>query len=162
MPTTRRRSSDDNFHWRDATDRAYTVGAMPMDIWLDAEEHLRHAVARGTLTDRDLLEAWGDALADPAYDPAADNLLDVTGAERFEVTPIGAQRLADVMAMCARPPAPGIRPKVACVAPDDDAFSVLRMYELYRELQGAAARFFVCRSVEEARCWLGLPRVEQV
>ncbi|MFN2565895.1 MAG: hypothetical protein ABR499_12940 [Gemmatimonadaceae bacterium] len=55
---------------------------MPMDIWLDANRRLRHAVARGTLTDRDLLEAWGDALADPAYDPAVDNLVDVSGAFR--------------------------------------------------------------------------------
>jgi hypothetical protein len=42
---------------------------MPLDIWLDADEHLRLAVGRGKLTDRDLLEAWGDALADPSYDP---------------------------------------------------------------------------------------------
>ena len=131
-----------------------------MDIWLDPNQRLRHAVARGTLTDRDLLEAWGDALADPDYDPAADNLLDVSGVERFEVTPVGAQRLADVMALCARPAPEGVRPRVACVAPGDDAFSVLRMYEMYRELQGAASRFFVCRTMEEARCWLALPRIE--
>jgi hypothetical protein len=135
---------------------------MPMDIWLDSDENLRHAVARGTLTDRDLLEAWGDALADPAYDPAADNLVDVSSAERFAVTPLGAQRLADVMAMCARPPAAGIRPRVAFVAPDDDAFTVLRLYEMYRELQGSPSRFFVCRTMEEARCWLALPKVERV
>jgi hypothetical protein len=134
---------------------------MPLDIWLDADQHLRHAVARGTLTDHDLLEAWGDALADPAYDPAADNLVDVSGAERFEVTPVGAQRLADVMAMCARPAPPGVRPRVACVAPSDDAFRLLRMYELYRELQGSPSRYFVCRTIEEARCWLGLPRVDR-
>ena len=133
-----------------------------MKIWLDAERHLRHAVARDTLTDRDLLEAWGDALADPAYDPAADNLVDMSGVEQFEVTPHGAQRLADVMAMCAKPPAPGVRPGVAVGAPSDDerAYRILRMYEVYRELQGAPARFFVCRSIEEARCWLALPRVD--
>jgi hypothetical protein len=140
-------------------DAGHTVGAMPMDIWVDSRERLRHAVARDTLTDRDLLEAWGDALADPAYDPAFDNLVDFSGAERFEVTPIGAQRLADVMAMCAPTPKPGVRPRVAFVAPTDDAYSVLRMYEMYRELQGAPARFFVCRSLEEARCWLALPKV---
>jgi hypothetical protein len=134
---------------------------MPMDIWLDPNEHLRHAVARGTLTDRDLLEAWGDALADPAYDPGADNLVDISQVDRFEVTPHGARRLADVMAMCARPAPAGVRPRVACVAPDDDAFSVLRMYEMYRELQGSASRYFVCRSMEEARCWLGLPKIDR-
>jgi len=133
---------------------------MPMQIWLDADRRLRHAVASDTLTDRDLLEAWGDALADPAYDPAADNLVDMSGVQRFAVTPQGAQRLADVMAMCAKPPAPGVRPRVAFVAPDDYAFRILRMYEMYRERQGAPARFFVCRSVEEARCWLALPRVD--
>jgi hypothetical protein len=133
---------------------------MPMDIWLDDERRLRHAVARGTLTDRDLLEAWGDALADPGYDPAIDNLIDISGADRFEVTPAGAQRLADVMAMCAKPPAPGVRPRVAFVAPTDRAYDVIRMYEVRRERQGAPARFFVCRSIEEARCWLGLPRTE--
>jgi hypothetical protein len=134
---------------------------MPLDIWLDADEHLRHAVARGTLTDRDLLEAWGDALADPAYDPAADNLVDMSGVERFEVTPVGAERLAAVMAMCARPAPPGVRPRVACVAPSDDAFVVLRMYEMYRELQGSPSRYFVCRTMEEARCWLALPRIDR-
>src|SRR5918999_1463155 len=103
---------------------------MPLDIWLDAEERLRHTVGHGTLTDRDLLEAWGDALADPAYDPSADNLVDMSSVERFEVTPIGAQRLADVMAMCAPTPKPGVRPRVALVAPTDDAFSVMRMYEM--------------------------------
>jgi hypothetical protein len=133
---------------------------MPMKIWLDADRHLRHAVGRDRLTDRDLLEAWGDALADPAYDPAADNLVDMSGVEQFEVTPHGAQRLANVMAMCAKPPAPGVRPRVAFVAPDDRAFSILRMYEMYREFQGAPARFFVCRSIEEARCWLALTRVD--
>jgi hypothetical protein len=135
---------------------------MPLDIWLDAEENLRHSVGRGTLTDRELLEAWGDALADPAYDPSVDNLVDMSGVERFQVTPVGARRLADVMEMCARPPAPGVRPKVAFVAPTDEAFTVLRMYEMYRELQGSRARYFVCRTVEEARCWLGLPKVERV
>ena len=131
-----------------------------MKIWLDVDRRLRHAVAKERLTDRDLLEAWGDALADPAYDPAADNLVDMSGVEQFEVTPRGAQRLADVMAMCAKPLAPGVRPRVAFVAPADDrAFRVLRMYEMYRELHGAPARLFVTRSVEEARCWLALPKV---
>jgi hypothetical protein len=134
---------------------------MPMKIWVDADRQLRHAVANERLTDRDLLEAWGDALADPAYDPAADNLVDMSGVEQFEVTLHGAQRLADVMAMCMKPLAPGVRPRVAFVAPPDDrAFRVLRMYEMYRELQGAPVRFFVTRSVEEARCWLALPRVD--
>jgi hypothetical protein len=132
-----------------------------MKIWLDADRHLRHAVASDTLTDRELLEAWGDALADPAYDPAADSLVDMSGVEQFHVTPRGAQRLADVMAMCAKPPAPGVRPRVAFVAPPNDrAFRILRMYETYREQQGAPARFFVTGSVEEARCWLALPRVD--
>ena len=133
---------------------------MPMDIWVEPDRQLRRAVARDTLTDRDLLEAWGDVLADPAFDPDCDNLVDMSGVERFEVTPLGAQRLADVMAMCAKPPAAGVRPRVAFVAPDDRAFGILRMYEMYRELQGAAQRFFVTRSLEEARCWLALPRVE--
>ncbi len=133
-----------------------------MHIWLDADQRLRHAVGEETLTDRDLLAAWGDALADPAYDPAADNLVDMSRVDRFEVTPRGAQRLADVMAMCAKPPAPGVRPRVAFVAPDDYAFGLLRMYEMYREQQGAPARFFVARSIEEARCWLALPRVDAV
>ena len=131
-----------------------------MKIWLDADRHLRHAVAQDTLPDRALLETWGDALAGPAYDPAADNLVDMSDVECFEVTPNGAQRLADVMSMCAKAPAPGVRPRVAFVAPNYHAFRILRMYEVYRELQGAPTRFFVCRSVQEARCWLGLPRVD--
>jgi hypothetical protein len=134
---------------------------MPLEIFLDAEEHLRITVGRGRLTDRELLEAWGDALADPSYDSAADNLVDMTGVEHFDVTPSGVQRLADVMDLCQPLPKPGIRPRVACVASSDRAYDVLRMYEMYRELQGSPAHYFVCRSVEEARCWLGLPKVER-
>jgi hypothetical protein len=134
---------------------------MPLEIFLDTAERLRVAVGRGKLTDRELLEAWGDALADPTYDSAVDNLVDMSGVEEFAVTAMGAQRLADVMELCQRPPAPGVRPRVACVAPDDRAFDVLRLYEMYRELQGSPALYFVCRSVEEARCWLGLPKVER-
>jgi hypothetical protein len=134
---------------------------MPLEIFLDPDERLRIAVGRGRVTDRELLEAWGDALADPSYDPTVDNLIDMTGVEEFAVTPRGAQRLAAVMELCQRPLAPGVRPKVACVASDDRAFDVLRMYEMYRELQGSPAHYFVCRSVEEARCWLGLPKVER-
>ena len=133
-----------------------------MDIWVEPHQPLRRAVARDTLTDRDLLEAWGDVLADPDYDPALDNLVDMSGVESFQVTTAGAQRLADVMAMCAKPPAPGVRPRVAFVAADDHSFDVLRLYEMYRETQGAPARFFVARSIEEARCWLALPRVDAV
>jgi len=135
---------------------------MPMDIWVEPDQPLRRAVAHETLTDRDLLEAWGDVLADPEYDPELDNLVDMSGVRSFEVTAAGAQRLADVMAMCAKAPAPGVRPRVALVASDDYAFGVLRIYEMYREHQGAQARFFVARSLEEARCWLALPRVDAV
>jgi hypothetical protein len=137
------------------------LALMPLEIFLDADEHLRVAVGRGKLTDRELLEAWGDALADPSYDAAADNLVDMSGVDEFEVTPMGVQRLADVMDLCQPLLKPGVRPRVACVAPNDRAYDVLRMYEMYRELQGSRAHYFVCRSVEEARCWLGLPKVER-
>ena len=132
---------------------------MPLEIRIEPAKGLRHAVARGKLTDRDLLEAWGDAIADPEWDPALDSLVDMSPVESFEVTPAGAQRLADVMAMCSKEPPPGAKPRVAFVAPTDIAFGVCRVYETYRELQGAAAHFFVCRSQAEARCWLGLPKV---
>lgn len=134
---------------------------MPLEIVLDPDEGLRIAVGRGRLTDRELLEAWGDALADPSYDSAADNLVDMSGVEEFDVTPLGMQRLADVMELCQRPLAPGVRPRVACVASSDRAFDLLRLYEMYREHRGSPALYFVCRSVEEARCWLGLPKVER-
>jgi hypothetical protein len=144
---------------RGATDN--NAARMALEIFLDAEERLRIVVGRGRVTDRDLLEAWGDALADPEYDASVDSLVDMSSVDQFEVTPSGAQRLADVTEMCQRPLAPGIRPRVACVAPTDRAFNVLRMYEMYRELQGSPALYFVCRSLEEARCWLGLPKVER-
>jgi hypothetical protein len=132
---------------------------MPLEIRVEPTKRLRYAVAHGRLTDRDLLEAWGDALADPAFDPALDSLVDISEAESFEVTPAGAQRLADVMEMCGKEPPPGTRPRVAFVAPTDEAFGVCRIYETYRELRGASAHFFVTRSKAEAQCWLGLPRV---
>ena len=133
---------------------------MPLDIRVEPDKRLRYAVARGRLTDRDLLETMGDAIADPSFDPAFDSLVDISQVESFEVTPAGMRRLADVMAMCVKEPPPGTRPRVAFVAPTDAAFGACRIYESYRELQGGTApHFFVTRSKAEAQCWLGLPKV---
>ena len=132
---------------------------MPLEIRVEPTKRLRYAIARGRLTDRELLETMGDAIADPTYDPALDSLVDISEVESFEVTPAGVQRLADVMAMCVKEPPPGTRPRVAFVAPTDAAFGVCRIYETYRELQGASSHYFVTRSRAEAQCWLGLPKV---
>ena len=129
---------------------------MPLEIRVEPTKRLRYAVARGRLTDRDLLEAWGDALADPSYDPALDSLVDMSEADSFEVTPEGAQRLADVMVMCAKEPPPGTRPRVALVAPTDVAFGMARMYQSIRASGGAPSEHRVFREMAEARAWLGL------
>jgi hypothetical protein len=130
---------------------------MPITVHVDPSLRVRYAAASGVVTDADVLEGYGEVLADPAYDPSIDQLFDGSAIERLEVTPAAVMRLAELVARADRAIAPGVRPRVAIVAPADAAFGLARMYEAYRESQQSPKQYFVCRTAEDARRWLGIP-----
>jgi len=130
---------------------------MPISIRLDAARKVTYATATGVITDAHLLEMCRAMLTDPEYDPSADQIFDAGGIERLDFRPATLQEAAELFARVDRGIPTGAHPKVAIVAPNDVTFGVARMYEAYREMHPSPKRYFVCRTMEEARRWLGLP-----
>lgn len=130
---------------------------MPLRVWVDADTHVRFAVASGVLSKSDVLEHYGAVLADPAYDPALDMVFDCTAVEHIDVEPGTVKHISELVARADRAIPPGVRPRVAIVAPGDAAYGMARMYQAYREVQQAQRVYRVYRTAAEAREWLGLP-----
>jgi hypothetical protein len=134
---------------------------MPIRIRVDPARRVSYTTATGVITDADLREVCASMLANPDYDPSADHLFDGNGIERLEVTPATVQEAAQLFASADHRISTGACPRVAIVAPADATFGVARMYEAYREMQPSSPkRYLVCRTMEEARRWLGLPEEE--
>lgn len=131
---------------------------MPIRVWVDRQRRLRRSTASGVVTDRDFIDAYGEMALDSLCDPTLDHLADFRGVERLEVTTAGLQSTARIM---ARRIDPGLmwaemRSKVAMVAPCDVVYGMLRIYQSYREADNSRVAFCICRTMEEARSWLGL------
>ena len=129
---------------------------MPIAIEVDHAQRVRYASASGVLTDADVLEGYAGVLADPTYDPTLDVVFDCTGLEWLDVRPATIGRIAELVARADRAIPPGVHPRAAIVAPADVAFGMARMYQARRESQNTPTRYFVCRTMDEARDWLGL------
>ncbi len=134
---------------------------MPISIRWDPERNVTYGTATGVVTDADLLDLCTRLLSDPRYDPSLDHILDTQGIERLEVSAAAVQEAAHLFARADGAIAAGARPKIAIVAPADFTFGVARMYEAYRGMRPSPKRYLVCRTMEEARRWLGLP-VDQI
>lgn len=116
--------------------------------------HLRVASAHGVLTDADVLDQYGALLQDPAFDPSYNLVFDMTAVERLEISPTTLQRIAHMVDRADRAIPPGVRPKVAIVAPADSTFGMARMYEMQREARNPPKDYRVCRTVDEAMRWV--------
>jgi hypothetical protein len=127
---------------------------MSVSASVSSIEWVRHIVFAGTLTDNDLNAAY-DTVARCLLDPSMDLLVDTSGVERITATPDALRTLASRRKQDAVR-AGATLPRVAVVAPDARVFGVARMYEAIRESASGAANYFVCRTVAEARQWLGL------
>jgi hypothetical protein len=127
---------------------------MPVVTWVDHAAGVRHIAFTGVLTDGDVAESYW-MVADPDGDPAMDLLVETSGVERVDVTEEALRAVAGLRALDSRRPAPAPA-RVAVVAPADVMYNSARMYGAYRQEAGAVARYFVCRTMEEARRWLGL------
>lgn len=132
---------------------------MPIRLWIDRKERIRRSKAFGVVTDRDFIDVYGGMARDTLCDPTLDHLADFSDVERSEVTAAGLLETARIM---ARRIDPGLawaeaRSKVAMIATSDAVFDMLRMYQRYREADEPRVSFLICRTMDEARGWLGLP-----
>jgi hypothetical protein len=132
---------------------------MPLSVKVVHAERLRYSVATGTLTDEDLVMAYGGMLADLAFDPALDHLIDLTGVDRLEVTERGVRAVADLLAVADEALPAGVRRRAAAVATSDEALAALSLYKAYREQERPSppVEIRLFRTVREAREWLGRP-----
>lgn len=127
---------------------------MPVSVSVSSMEWVRHVVFSGTVTDKDLAAAY-DSAARCLLDPSMDLLVDMTGVERVAATSATLEALAERRSADARRAGVAI-PRVAVVAPNAAVFGIARMYESIRESASGVANYFACRTLPEARRWLGL------
>ena len=116
---------------------------------VDPARRTRVATFLGTVTDAELLGSYGALVAQPDYDATLDDMVDMRGVERLEVSSEAVHRLVSMFT----PLDPeGVVTRLAIVAPRDDVFGMARMYEILRS--DAPEQIRVFRHRPEAELWL--------
>ena len=121
---------------------------MPINVRLDLARRIRFTTASGVVTESDVIDGYGSVLTDPGYDPTLDQLFDGTGIQRVDVTAAVIKKAADLFAKADSGLPPGVRPRVAIVAPTDATFGLARMYQAYREVGDSPKQYLTCRTLE--------------
>jgi hypothetical protein len=131
---------------------------LPIEMRVDRAAGVRYSTAFGVVTGREFFDTYATMAGAPDNDPTLNHLADFSNVSSFDVSPEVLQRTAEAIAarIDGALAKATVGPKVAAVAPSDAVFGLLRMYQSYRELQRSPVRFRVCRTMEEAREWLGL------
>lgn len=116
---------------------------------VDEPRRTRVAVFEGVVDDAELLGSYGGLVATPDYDPTLDDLVDMRGVERLEVSTEAVRRLVGMFT----PLDPeDVSTRLAIVAPRDDVYGMARMYEILRS--DAPEQIRVFRHRAEAEAWL--------
>lgn len=118
---------------------------------LDPANRVRTAQYTGIVDDTQLLQAYAALLADPDYDATVNDLVDLRGVARLEVS---AEALRQLISMYTPVDQLGVRTRLAVVAGSDLTFGMSRMYELLRG-DGTPEEIRVFRSYDDAVAWLG-------
>jgi hypothetical protein len=126
---------------------------MPVTVAVDAAERIRYTTMSGDVCETDLIAAFMRAMDDPRIDPTLDQIVDMRGVQRLDVSAAGVWRLAQVVS-AADPP--DVARRVAIVASSDYLFGMARMYEALRATAAAPEVYQVFRDMAAAREWLGL------
>lgn len=119
---------------------------------VDGPRRTRVAIFEGIVTDTELLGSYGSLVQEPDYDPTLDDLVDMRGVQRLEVSTEAVRRLVDLFT----PIDPeGVTTRLAIVAAKDETFGMARMYEILRS--DAPEQIRVFRHRAEAEAWLFEP-----
>ena len=127
---------------------------MPVSVSVSSVEWVRHVAFTGVVGDDDLVAAYG-LMTRCLLDPSMDVVVDATRIERLAVTSDGLRNQEVRRARDARRDG-GALPRVVVIAKDTGVFGHARMLETLRESEGGRNRYSVCRTMADARCWLGL------
>ena len=116
----------------------------------DRSTGVRAALYTGVVDDPEMLQAYGALLAEPDYDPALDDLVDLRGVSRFEVSTEGLRRIISMYTPVDRL---GLPTALAIVAASDLTYGMSRMYEMMRG-DDVPEEIRVFHSHDEAMRWL--------
>lgn len=119
-------------------------------FFIDQDARVRIARFTATVGDQELLDAYGLLLKQPDYDATLNDLVDLTGVERLEIT---AEAMRHLIGMFAPVDALAQPTRLAIVAASDYTFGMSRMYELLRG-DDVPEEVRVFRSADDASAWL--------
>ena len=123
----------------------------PIRFELDTARRLRTAIFSGVITEQALISAYIALISDPAFEPTINDLVDLSGVTKLEVTSSGVRRVAQMFDPLNELQTQN---RLAIVAPRDDLFGMARMYEILRSDAPEETR--VCRTIEDAKAFLGV------
>lgn len=120
---------------------------MPCDSVIDASRHLVVTTASGDVTDDEVFACCSHLKERADFNPAFNQLLDFTRAERWEAKVRDLQRVA-------AQPLFSSDSRRAIVATNPAIFGLARMFEAYRSLSNVGEHVMVFREMREALAWL--------
>jgi hypothetical protein len=120
---------------------------MPCDYVIDKERRMVLSSAWDVFTAAEALDHQNRLRSDVNFDPSFAQLLDGTRVTKVEATPNDVQLLAERTIF-----SPSSRR--AFVTSHTATFGVLRMFQVYRELAGAAEQIQVFHDMPSALEWL--------
>jgi hypothetical protein len=128
--------------------------SVPIKYHIDQRRRLVIAQGLGVLTESDLFDYQSEVWSRPEV-AGFDELIDMSGAREFvQSTPERVRELASVSASMDRDVGGG---KLAIVAPQDIAFGLGRMYQVYRGMDiQTTKQVAVFRTLSAALEFLGL------
>ena len=126
------------------------VQTVPITFSYDAGAHRRIVTFRGTISDRELLDAYESLLGDPAYDASTDDFIDLRDVTHMGVTSAGLHRL---ISLFDERDSPGYVTRTAIYAPTDVLYGVSRMFQTMRGEEHPDL-LEVFRTLEESLAWL--------
>jgi hypothetical protein len=118
---------------------------------VDSGTGVRTNVVKGKLTADDLLRALAEIYGMPDYDPAANALWDLRGADGHDLSTQDIRRIAGLVAEHRRTP-PGMC--TALVVGSTLDFGLARMFEQMLASSAAGITVMVFRDMIEAKAWL--------
>jgi hypothetical protein len=120
---------------------------MPFNSVIDARRHLVVTTATGDATGDEGLACCLELKARSDFDPAFDQLLDFSNANRFDAT-AGQLRKIAAQPLFTR------TSRRAIVATNPAIFGVARMFEAYRSISDLGEHIMVFSDMSEALKWL--------
>ncbi len=106
----------------------------------------------GRVSDGEFIDTYRRIMVDAAYSPGNHELADLRDVEKLDLSVEALRRVEELTE--ARYAGTGAAFRTAILAPRDQSYGIGRMYEVFAE--DGPESVSVCRSVQEARSWLGL------